>query len=97
MSRDLVNNIFDGDNLEAEAQFNNVMIDKVGNALERKREELAKTFNTFFVQSVKSMNINENKALLNTTGNLTDPVDIALKKFENHPSILDIKENVSGD
>lgn len=44
MSRDLVNNIFDGDNLEAEAQFNNVMIDKVGNALERKREELAKTF-----------------------------------------------------
>ena len=60
-------------------------------------EELAKTFNTFFVQSVKSMNINENKALLNTTGNLTDPVDIALKKFENHPSILDIKENVSGD
>lgn len=43
MSRDLVNNIFDGDNLEAEAQFNNVMIDKVGNALERKREELAKT------------------------------------------------------
>jgi|TARA_R110000822_G_scaffold89243_1_gene206795 hypothetical protein len=44
MSRELVNNINDGDNLSAEAQFNNVMIDKVGNALERKREELAKTF-----------------------------------------------------
>ena len=34
----------DGDNLGAEAHFNNVMINKVGNALERKREELAKTF-----------------------------------------------------
>ena len=33
--------------------------------------------------------------MLNSTGNLTDPVDIALKKFENHPSILDIKEHVS--
>ena len=51
----------------------------------------------FFVEFVKSLNINENKALLNPTGNLTDPVDIALKKFENHPSILDIKEQVSID
>ena len=32
MSRELVDNINDGDNLSAEAQFNNVMIDKVGNA-----------------------------------------------------------------
>tara|TARA_B100000029_G_scaffold365469_1_gene358769 strand:+ start:760 stop:930 length:171 start_codon:yes stop_codon:yes gene_type:complete len=44
MSRDLIDNIADGDNLGAEAHFNNVMINKVGNALERKREELAKTF-----------------------------------------------------
>ena len=41
------------------------------------------------------MNINENKALLNPTENLIDPVDIALKKFESHPSILDIKEHGS--
>ena len=48
-----------------------------------------------FVESVKSLNINANKDLLNPTVNLTDPVDIALKKFENHPSILGIKEHVS--
>ena len=54
-------------------------------------EELAKTFSQFFVASVKSLNINENKDLLNPTQNLTGPADIALKKFENYPSILDIK------
>ena len=58
-------------------------------------EELAKTFNQFFVESVKSLNINENKALLNPIEILTDPVDIVIKKFENHPSILEIKEHVS--
>ena len=49
----------------------------------------------FFVESVKSLNINENKALLNPIGNLTNPVDIELKKFESHPSIPDIKEHLS--
>ena len=57
-------------------------------------EELAKTFNHYFVESVRSLNIHENKALLNPTENLTDPVAIAITKFENHPSIIDIKENV---
>ena len=32
---------------------------------------------------------------MNDPGELTNPVDIALKKFEDHPSIRDIKENVS--
>ena len=58
-------------------------------------EELAKTFNHYFVESVRSLGIHENKALLNPTENLTDPVDIAITKFENHPSIIDIKEHVS--
>ena len=58
-------------------------------------EEVTKTFNLFFANSVKSLNIAENKALLNRTDDLTNPVDIALKKFEIHPSIIDIKENVT--
>ena len=57
-------------------------------------EEIAKTFNKNFVDSVKSLNIKENKVLLNSTENLTDPVEIAIKKFEYHPSIVDIKEKV---
>ena len=58
-------------------------------------EEIAKTFHDFFIDSVKSMNINGNNDVLTDVEGLTDPVDIALKKFECHPSILDIKENIS--
>ena len=58
-------------------------------------EEIAKTFNDLFIDSGKSMNINGNNDALTDVEGLTDPVDIALKKFECHPSILDIKENVS--
>ena len=60
-----------------------------------KDEEVAKTLNNFFTNSVKSLNIAENNALLNRSNHLNIPVDIALKKFENHPSIIDIKENVT--
>ena len=34
----------------------------------------------------------ENNVLLNGTENLIDPLEIALKKFESHPSIIEIKE-----
>ena len=56
---------------------------------------LATIFNEFFVDSVKSLNLSENNSILNPTAHLTDPVEIALKKFESHPSILDIKEKVA--
>ena len=58
-------------------------------------KEVAETFNKFFANSVHSLNISENKALLNATEDLTDPVKIALKKFEFHPSILEIKDKVT--
>ena len=60
-----------------------------------KDEEVAKTFNEYFIESVKSLNITENKDVLTNTGDLNDPVEIALKKFNKHPSILKIKENVT--
>ena len=56
-------------------------------------EEVAETFNTF--DSVESLDITENKVLLNDTGDLKVPVKIALKKFESHPSIIDINEKVT--
>ena len=58
-------------------------------------EEVAKTLNLFFENSVKSLNLTENNALLNYTNHLTNPVEIAQKKFENHPSIVDIKNKVT--
>ena len=58
-------------------------------------EEVANAFNNFFYNSVKSLNMTVNRSILNDTGNLIDPVKIALKKFESHPSIISIKDNVS--
>ena len=57
-------------------------------------EEVAEAFNKYFINSAESLNIIENKVLISSTRDFTDPVKIALKKFENHPSILDIKEKV---
>ena len=38
----------------------------------------------------------ENSYILSDTSNLTDPVDKAIKKFELHPSILEIRKRVTG-
>ena len=44
MSRDFVDAMEKGDNLEAEGAFKNSIVSKVGDALEVKRKELANTF-----------------------------------------------------
>jgi|TARA_B000000609_G_C23913590_1_gene209755 transcriptional regulator CtsR len=44
MSRELIDAISDGNNLEAEDEFKNLIAGKVGDALEVKRAELANTF-----------------------------------------------------
>ena len=44
MSRDFVDAMGKGDNLEAEIAFKNSIISKVGDALEVKRKDLANTF-----------------------------------------------------
>ena len=44
MSKEFVDAIVDGSNLEAEKAFSITMADRVGNALEVKRKELANTF-----------------------------------------------------
>lgn len=44
MSREIVDAIESGDNIEAESEFSNVMMSKVGNELEAHRQELANEF-----------------------------------------------------
>ena len=41
------------------------------------------------------MGVTENKDLLTDNSDIDDPVEKAVRKFENHPSILDIRRNVS--
>ena len=57
--------------------------------------DIAQTLNNFFENAVKSLRIKENQYILSNTGESADPVDIALNKFEYHPIILAIKENIS--
>jgi len=51
--KDFVDSIARGDNLEAESHFNNALAVKVGDALETKRQEVAKTFVTHHIPEVE--------------------------------------------
>ena len=55
----------------------------------------AESFNEFFIDAMSSLAIEENRALLDNADEVLDPVKRAIKKFGHHPSILDIKQNVS--
>ena len=57
-------------------------------------ETISETFNDFFKKSVEMLQINENKYQLDNVDDMSDPIQIAITKFQNHPSILLIKENV---
>ena len=51
--RDFVNSIASGDNLDAETHFNHALSAKVGDALENKRKDVAKTFVTHHIPEVE--------------------------------------------
>ena len=53
--------------------------------------EVEESMNEFFVTVTDSLGINENFDDENATDGITDPVQKAIKKFSNHPSILKIK------
>ena len=56
--------------------------------------ELAQTFNTFFKNAVINLNIDQSSEYEESTIGIIDPVEVALNKFKNHPSIIKIKEVV---
>ena len=58
-------------------------------------KEVAKTLNQYFSTAVDSFDNIENKSLLIETKNLEDPVEIVIKKFENHLSVFLIKGTVN--
>ena len=51
--KDFVNSIATGDNLSAETHFNSALAAKVGDALETKRVDVAKTFVTHHLPEVE--------------------------------------------
>ena len=55
---------------------------------------VAQTFNDFFKNIASSLDIVENRFLITDICNELSDVNKAIAKFENHPSIISIKENV---
>ena len=56
-----------------------------------KNEDLAKTFNIFFSSIVKNLDIEHIPDDESNLPNVEDPILKAIAKYENHPSILRIK------
>ena len=69
------------------------LIDELGEVISEDRE-IAETFSAFFRDAVKSLDIKSDTVDPENFDSLTDPIDSAIKKFENHPSIVAIKSNV---
>ena len=55
-------------------------------------KELARIFNEFFVNIVPNLGINTNQSFLINTDNENDPIEKAIAKYKNHPSIISIKK-----
>ena len=56
---------------------------------------LSEEFSTFFEDAVRSLNVKPDKYYLSDTENLKDSVEIPILKFENHPNVQSIMQNIS--
>ena len=54
--------------------------------------DIAETFNDFFANAVKNLNINVDSALITNSDHIEDPIIRAIEKYKKHPSIVKIKE-----
>ena len=70
---------------------------KEGNTIISHDSEVAEILNTYFSESVNSLEIEENKFIVNSANHILNSVDKALYKFHSHPSILKIKETAKGN
>ena len=62
-----------------------------------KDEEVAETLNDYFVTVTDSLGLIENCETITSTEGVTDPIDQALIKYSNHPSIRKIRSLVQND
>ena len=54
--------------------------------------KIAETLNSFFGNIANTLNIQKDESFLCDTGDETDPLLCAIKKYSKHPSILRIKQ-----
>ena len=58
-------------------------------------EKIAETFNKFFGNIIKNLNISINSEVLEDVSMIQDPIIAAIKKYKRHPSILKIKKHIT--
>ena len=56
---------------------------------------LSEEFSPFFKDAVTSLNVEPDEYYQSEAENVSNPVEIAIRKFENHPSVQAIKQNIS--
>ena len=56
---------------------------------------MSEEFSTFFEDAIRLLNVKPDEYYLSDTENVSDPAEIAIRKFENHPSVQAIKYNIS--
>ena len=56
---------------------------------------MCEEFRTFFEDAVRSLNVKLDEYYLSDMENLSNSVEIVIRKFENHPSVQAIKVNIS--
>ena len=64
--------------------------------LVRDKEEVANVFNDFFVNIFPNLGINTKHDFFNTKNISHNPIENAIYKYENHPSVIAIKKNMKG-
>ena len=57
-------------------------------------KEIAKAFNNYYSNAVKSLNLQCDSEHLIDVSDETDPIERAIKKFKNHPSIINVNQNI---
>ena len=74
--------------------FSQISIEK-NNRIISDNLDLSEEFNTFFEDAVRSLSVMPDEYYLSDMENLSDLVEIAMGKFENHASVQAIKQNIS--
>ena len=66
------------------------------NKIVSNNEELSQIFNKYFSKIVENLDIDKTLASNIVSSDVTDPVFNAIKKYEDHPSVKEIKHFMSG-
>ena len=62
----------------------------------KNESQIANIFNTLFVEIVSNLGTKVDERYLRNASNISDPIEKAIQKSKNHPSISIIKKKKSG-